>query len=86
MGVVLEAIPKDRLGFVTRKRREPIPATCGDEIHLIVNIPMFKAMLTAKVLPRAARSFDDALVHVDDRTAKRDPVNRTRPAEPDATR
>ncbi len=40
---------------------------------------MLKAMLTAKVLPRSARRFSDALVHADDRTPKRDPVNRVAP-------
>ena len=82
ISVILETIPKDRLGLLTRKRREPISATCGDEIHLIVNVPMLKAMLTAEVFPRAARRFSDALVHVRIVPQERDPVNRVAPAPP----
>ena len=45
LGVVVKTIPKDLLRRLAGKRRIPVAASCSDEIHLIVQIPMLETVV-----------------------------------------
>jgi hypothetical protein len=61
-GLVVEAIPEDFLRGLLRESRETITATRGDEVGLVVNEPVFEAVMTVvDLVLGAARLFDDVL-------------------------
>jgi hypothetical protein len=49
-GVLLELFPEDAFRFFLRKRRKSIPTSRGDEVDLIVTVPVLEAMLSVVVL------------------------------------
>jgi hypothetical protein len=48
--VLLKLLPKNPLRFLPRERRKSITTSRGDEIDLIVTVPVFEAMFLVVVL------------------------------------
>ena len=60
---VIEAVPEDRLDLIARECVELVAHTGGDEIDLVIDVPVLKAVSTFAVFLCRARGFMDALGH-----------------------
>jgi hypothetical protein len=59
---VIETVPENLLGRFAREGGEAVATTSGDEVHLIVEIPMLEAMLVTKRFGRTRRAFSEFAV------------------------
>jgi hypothetical protein len=48
LGVMVGAVPEDRFGFVGREGAVSVPASRGDEVDLVVAVPVFEAVFALK--------------------------------------